>query len=135
MKKIIILLVCSILFLAGCDSQSEQQILANQSQFNVVFNEINHEKNTASFTVSGLPNEEEFAQIEKIVLSSMDASSPEKDTKYTVSVYTDLQSNEEPPIYGTLVYQNKAIVESTLKNITQEQYIELSEAATVAKVE
>lgn len=130
MKKIILLLLSMVLILFGCDSQSEGEILANQSQFNVVFNEINHETNTATFTVSGLPNEEEFAQIQEIVLASMDGNNPEKDTKYTISVYTDLQSKEEPPIYGTLVYENQAIVEGTLTNITQEQYIELSSSAS-----
>lgn len=131
MKKIIILLLSVMLILAGCSSQTDEQILANQSQFSIVFNEINHEANTASFTVTGLPNEEEFAQIQETIVTSMKANEPEKDTKYTISVYTDLQKTDTDPVYGTIVYQNGNIVSGALVNLTQEQYITLSEEATV----
>lgn len=131
MKKLSILLITLIILLCGCSTQTDEQILANQSKFNIVFDEINHETNTATFTVSGLPNEEEFVQIQSVIVTSMNENNPEKDTKYTVYVYTDLQAKDGNPIYGTLVYQNGKIIQGTLTNMTQEQYISLSETATI----
>lgn len=133
MKKIIILLLSVMLIITGCSSQTDEQIVANQSQFSITFNTIDHEANTASFTVTGLPNEEEFAQIQETIVVSMKANDPEKDTKYTVSVYTDLQKTDTDPVYGTIVYQNGKIVEGALTNLTQEEYITLSEEATAAE--
>jgi PBP1b-binding outer membrane lipoprotein LpoB len=125
MKKILILIAVLIPILAGCSNTTAIE-MANQSQFSVTFEKIDNEIFVANFVVSGFPNEEEFAQINTIIIDSLNAQGLKPEQAYTVNVYSDLQEDRsQPPVFGTVSYQNGAI-SGTITNITDEQYIELS---------
>lgn len=125
MKKILILMAILIPVLAGCSNTTAIE-MANQSQFSVTFEKIDNEAFVANFVVSGLPNEEEFAQINTIITDSLNAQGLKPEQAYTVNVYSDLQTDRsQVPVFGTVTYQNGAIT-GALTNITDDQYIDLS---------
>ncbi len=125
MKKILILIAILIPVLAGCSNTTAIE-MANQSQFSVTFEKLDNETFIANFVVSGLPNEEEFAQINTIITDSLNAQGLKPEQTYTINVYSDLQSDRsQAPVFGTLSYQGGNLT-GALTNITDEQYIELT---------
>lgn len=123
MKKIVLFIVLLIPILAGCANSTDVQD-ANESRFNVVFNSIDKEEKTAKFTVNGLPNEEEFAQLETILIDSMDGQKVESN-EYTISVYSQIQAQEDEPSFGTAKYKDGKLTDNQLVNISEEDYITL----------
>lgn len=122
MKKVLILIILFIPLLVGCGRQSDEEI-AMQSEFNVTFNSIDKEAKTASFTINGLANEEEFAQVNSIITDSMDNQKVEGE--YKVSVYSQVQDMKQAPVYGTTVYKSGKLTANEVKNISVEQYVEI----------
>ena len=125
MKKILILIVLLIPTLAGCSNTAAIE-MANKSEFDVAFTKLDNEKFEATFDVSGLPNEEEFAQINSIILDSMASIGMNLGQEYKVSVYSNLQKDKTAdPIFGTVSNLDGNLT-GELINITTEKYIELS---------
>lgn len=123
MKKIVLFIVLLMPILAGCANSNDEQE-ANESRFNVVFNSIDKEEKTAMFTVNGLPNEEEFTQLETIIIDSMDGQKLES-TEYTISVYSQIQAQEDDPSFGTAKFKDGEITDNQLVNISEDDYITL----------
>ncbi len=119
MKKLLLLIVLLIPALTGCGNSADETT-AMQSEFNVSFNKLNKENKTAKFTVNGFANEEEFNQLETIIIDSMDEQDVTGD--YTVKVYSQIQDNEGEPTYGTVHYNNGKLSKNELANITIEEY-------------
>ncbi len=119
MKKLLLLIVLLIPALTGCGNSADETS-AMQSEFNVSFNKLNKENKTAKFTVNGFANEEEFNQLETIIIDSMDEQDVTGD--YTVKVYSQIQDNEGEPTYGTVHYSNGKLSKNELANITIEEY-------------
>ncbi len=124
MKKILILIVLLIPTLAGCGKETPED-QAQQSQFSINFDSIDKEKKTAVFTVNGYPNEDEFAQVETVIIDSM--KNQKVEGNYTVSVYSKVQDGEGDPTYGTVIYNDGEITENNLENITVEEYTAILE--------
>ncbi len=122
MKKLLLLVVLMMPILAGCTSESNEK-LANESEFSVVFENMDFEHNIANFTVNGYANDEEFDQINSIVVDSL----KNQDTIGTVkvNVYADAQADDEDPIYGTANYEKEKLKNNEIKNISVDEYIEM----------
>ena len=116
MKKIILCLL--ILVLSGC----QEAFNINAYAFNVEFSQLNKDENTATFLVTGLPNEEEFKQIPEVVLNSL--NNQDLKNKITVYVKTIKNLNGEQLDYGTMTYENGKIIQQNLNNLSLEQYKE-----------
>lgn len=114
MKKIILCLL--ILTLSGC----QEAFNVNSYAFNVEFSQLNKDESTATFLVTGLPNEEEFKQIPEIVLNSLNY----QDIKDKITVYIKTIKNQkgEQLDYGTLTYDNGKIIQQDLNNLNEETY-------------
>ncbi len=120
MNKLYILVVTFVLILTGCTGVTPEE-LAMSSQFGVTFDELNKEELTASFTVEGLPNDEEFEQIPTIITDSLTAQ--ELEGVYTVEVYSSIQEVEDAPYFGTLSYTDGELDNANLVNITMDEYL------------
>ncbi len=123
MKKILIFIVLLIPVISGCTAKSAE-VEAAKSDFGMNFTELNNEKNEATFVINGLPNEEEFTQVTDVIIDSMRAQ--KIDGAYKVKVFASAQDEKQDPIYGTATYKNGKISDNKLKNITVEQYVELT---------
>lgn len=123
MKKIILLVLIFIPMISGC--VDEQANLANESKFNIEFTEINKDDKKATFTVSGLPNEEEFNQIPSIITDSMKNQEILVEDEYTINVRSKIEENLENNAFGSLKYKDGVISENQLKNLDTESYINL----------
>ncbi len=123
MKKILIFIVLLIPVISGCTANNAE-VEAAKSDFGMNFTELNNEKHEATFVINGLPNKEEFAQVTDVITDSM------KDQKvegtYKVKVLASAQDEKQDPIYGTVSYKNGKLSDNKLKNITIEQYVELT---------
>ncbi len=123
MKKILIILFSAIFILGGCANKSLEE-LAITYPFDVTFDKIDEENKTASFTIDGVPNEEEFSQIPTIIIDSMNAL--ELDGEYSINVYSAIQDKEVDPYYGNTKFKDGELT-GDITNITVEQYIGDSE--------
>ncbi len=122
MKKFLILVLVMIPFLSGCTRGSDQKI-ANESEFSVVFENMDFEHNIATFTINGYANEEEFDQLNSIIIDSLKNQSF-TDT-VTVNVFAQAQADDEDPIYGSAEFENGKLKNNEIKNITLDEYISM----------
>ncbi len=123
MKKILIFVLLFIPLLMGCTANSAQKAAVN-SDFGMNFQKLDNEKKEASFNINGLANEEEFTQVEKVIIDSM--KNEKVAGAYSVKVYASAQEEGEEPIYGTAKYQDGKLTDNKLKNITMDQYINIT---------
>ncbi len=123
MKKILIFVLLFIPILVGCTANSAQKAAVN-SDFGMSFQKLDNEKKEAIFKINGLANEEEFKQVEKVIIDSM--KSQKVGGAYTVKVYASAQEEGEDPVYGTIKYQDGKLTDNKLKNITIDQYIDIT---------
>lgn len=119
MKKIIVVVMMLMVVVTGCSSLKENTE-ALTSNFNIEFSVIDNEKHTATFKVFGLPNEEEFNQIDDVIIDSLKDVAV-KDMDYTISVVGE---DEKIINYGTVIYNNGELKDNKLVNITKETYDE-----------
>ncbi len=120
MKKLSVLLIAMAIFLMGCTTPTAEE-LALSSSFDITFDTLNKEENVAVFTVEGLPNDDEFAQITTVISDSLQAQ--EITGEYQVDVYSSMQTMDEVPYFGTMSYKDGEIKDNNLANITIEQYL------------
>ncbi len=120
MKRLLILCIMTLAITTGC-SDTTAEDMAMSSDFNVTFDKINLEESTATFTVEGLPNDEEFEQIDTIITDSL--NSLEIEGVYTISVYSSTQQEGEEPAFGTTTYEDGETDFESLHNITMEDYL------------
>lgn len=124
MKKIIIAALFSLIVLTGCGGELTPEEKAIQIDFNMNFDTLDNEQHTANFVVKGIPNDEEFLQIEEAILNSLNAQDLDTTNTYLVKVYSNKQDiKSDSPAFGTLQYRDKSITSNNLKNITPEKYI------------
>lgn len=116
MKKLLMVCTLCISVLSGCGSAT-----INDVSFSMQFNQLNKDDATATFTVTGLPNDEEFAQISQVIVDSLKAQELKPTERITVTVKSpDLNGRHID--FGTCVYQDGKIVENNIHNITEEEY-------------
>ncbi len=125
MKKIIFLTLTAVFLLTGCTTKTSAEDLALTSEFNVTFDKLDEENQTAQFTVYGLANEEEFAQIETIINDSLSAK--EIEDEYEVYVLSSIQEEDEEPMYGSTTYKDGKVDFSKLTNLTIDEYLQSDE--------
>ncbi len=123
MKKILVIMFSLILITAGC-TQGHSTIVES-AKFDVQFSSLDNENQVATFVVSGWPTDEEFEQINTIIVSSL-LNQNLVEGKYSVGVHSILQDEEKNPAFGILEYNNGEIVLDATKNLTEEEFLELS---------
>ncbi len=123
--KIILSLVSIIFLLTACSGiQPSAEQLANEVTFSVTFDELDLKESTASFIVYGIPNDEEFKQIETVIVDSLNEQ--DINQEINVKVYSSEQEMNVDPIFGEATYNDQQITENNLVNITTENYLSLS---------
>lgn len=120
-NKVFPLLLLIPFFLMGCTNTQNNEL--EEAQFNMQFTELNKEEKIAKFQISGYPTkEEEFAQVEKVIIDSM--SKQKLTEKYQVNVYSD---NQEPigsqPFFGNCEYFDGKIIANKLNLSTESDYL------------
>ncbi len=123
MKKLLLLIVILIPLLTGCKKDSDE-IIANESEFSVVFENMDFEHNIATFTINGFANDEEFSQINSIIIDSLKNQQISDTVK--VNVFAQAQSDDEDPIYGTAEYKNGKLTNNEIENISIDEYIDMT---------
>lgn len=118
MKKIFITLILTICVISGCGSSKT----VNDYPFAMTFTELNLDNSEAKFTITGLPNDEEWNQVPKVITDSLNAQKIKKDTSIKVSVTSESVGGQILD-FGTCVYQNGKIVDNKLTNVPQETYM------------
>ena len=108
-----------LFILSGCSNIKVENI-----KFDVEFSQLNNDNKTAKFSISGVPSELEFKQIETIVNDSMKEQNL-GNQNYLVGVYSNLQNNIGTPAFGYVEFESGKIKTNNLKNITSEEYLNL----------
>ncbi|MBL0701760.1 MAG: hypothetical protein JJV90_01425 [Spiroplasma sp.] len=123
MKKFLAIVVSILLITTGCTQ--DHSAIVESAEFDVQFGTLDNDNQVASFIVSGWPTDEEFEQIDTIIISSM-SNQNLVDGKYLVGVHSILQDAESDPAFGFLEYEDGEIILNATKNLTEEEYLNLS---------
>lgn len=117
MKKLLVMMVLLVGLVSGCGKTTT----VNDISFNMQFNQLNIDNSTATFTVSGLPNNDEFNQIPEVIVNSLKTQKIKPNTKITVTLQSP-ELNGKTLSFGTCVYENGQIIDNQIKNVTEEEY-------------
>lgn len=123
MKKILILILVMIPLFTGCSLMNDETTAA-KSEFGMNFKSIDNENKIAIFEINGLPNKEEFKQVDKVIIDSMKKQNVSDE--YIIKVNASTQDSKKDPVFGTAKYNDDKLIDNKIKNITSEEYIELT---------
>lgn len=112
--NLIVFIFIIITTLSGCTNTN------SEIDFDVTFKELNQEKHTATFVVTSYPNEDEFNQINSVIIDSMNEQ--KLTDEYTVYVYSDNEKIDNDPFFGTVKYKNNKLENNKLTLPSKEEY-------------
>lgn len=118
MKKLFLMLGLMIVTISGCGNVKS----INDIAFDVEFTQLNKDDDTALFTISGLPNDEEFKQIPQVIVDSLNAQNLKPNEQIRVTIKS-VNLNGKELDFGSCVYQNGELIENNIKNASEDEFL------------